>query len=213
MDGYEDDDSFELVDRGDDRPGVDEVDDDDDVDDDEDDDLDDDDDDEDDYDLDDATEDDVDVAVSVHREEGRVVAQAMDLEAANDLDVLISQLSRLPGDAGAVGFVALDDWIFVAVRVRGRSVQVLLSDGAAAEDWPLARDVADYLDEDDLPDDDDDPTPFGDLGMFSDLGMSELDVESLCTDDDMSPIDQILTIAKRLGAATEVERIVDSFGD
>ena len=50
----------------------------------------------------------------------------------------------------------------VAVRVRGRHVQVLLNDAAAALDWPIARDVVDLLGEE-LPDPDDDAEPVGDL--------------------------------------------------
>ena len=47
-----------------------------------------------------------------------------------------------------MGFVSLVEEVFVIARVRGQHVQVLLSDGSAAGDWPIARDVADYLGED-----------------------------------------------------------------
>ena len=60
---------------------------------------------------------------------GSPLVQALAKDLANDLDELIVQLRRLPGDAGAIGFVSLVEEVFVITRVRGRRVQVLLSDG------------------------------------------------------------------------------------
>ena len=55
--------------------------------------------------------------------------------------------------------VSIAGEFFVLVRVRGRNVQVLLSDAVAANDWPIARDVADFLNED-IPDPEDAPAWF-----------------------------------------------------
>ena len=60
---------------------------------------------------------------------GSRYVQALTKDLANDLDELIVQLRRLPGDAGAIGFVSLVEEVFVIARVRGQHVQVLLSDG------------------------------------------------------------------------------------
>ena len=109
------------------------------------------DDDIDDDELEDATEDDVDLVVATYREDGQPVAVPLDFDLANDLDELIAQLRRLPGDSGADGFVSVAGEFFVICRVRGRLVEVLLSDVTAANDWPIARDVVDYLGEE-LPD-------------------------------------------------------------
>lgn len=95
---------------------------------------------------------------------------------ANDFDELITQLRRLPGDAGAVGMVSIDHQFYVIVRVRGRNVQVFLSDATQANDWPIARDVADFLGED-IPDPDDDPETMGDGDMLADAGLGEFDME------------------------------------
>ncbi|SDD14299.1 tRNA adenosine deaminase-associated protein [Auraticoccus monumenti] len=182
-----------------------------DVDEDEDDDLDDDDDDEDEDDLDDAAADEIDLTVAVYREDGAVVAQALPKEVANDLDDLIAQLRRMPGDSGAIGMVSLVEEIFVLVRVRGATVQVLLSDAAAALDWPIARDVADFLGVDELPDpDEDEAAPLGDLGMLADQGLSQFELSRICDDLD-EPSDQlVLDIADRIRVGPQVRRVVES---
>ena len=84
-------------------------------------------DDEDDDELEDAAEDEIDFVIAAYREDGQPLVQALDKDLANDLEELIVQLRRLPGDAGALGFVSLVEEVFVLVRVRGQHVQVLLS--------------------------------------------------------------------------------------
>ena len=100
---------------------------------------------------------------------------------------------------GALGFVSLVEEVFVIVRVRGQHVQVLLSDGDAAADWPIARDVADYLGED-IPDedDDDDDEPMGDLGMLADLGLSEFDLAAIIDDLDLSSDEMLIAMADKI---------------
>ena len=98
-------------------------------------------------DLEDAADDEIDFVLAAYREDGQPYVQSLGKDLANDLDELIVQLRRLPGDAGALGFVSLVEEVFVIARVRGQHVQVLLSDAAAARDWPIARDVVDYLGE------------------------------------------------------------------
>lgn len=143
----------------------------------------DDDDSDDDYDdYEDATEDDLDFAVAMYREDGTAIAVELGLASANDLDELIDQLRRLPGDAGALGVVSIDGEFFVLCRVRGRSVQVLLNDSLAACDWPIARDVVDYLGME-VPDpDEDDSELVGDLAILADQGLSEFDLEQILDD-------------------------------
>ena len=110
----------------------------------------DDDEDFDEVDLEDAADDEIDFVLAAYREDGQPYVQSLSKDLANDLEELIVQLRRLPGDAGALGFVSLVEEVFVITRVRGQHVQVLLSDGAAASDWPIARDVVDYLGEEPL---------------------------------------------------------------
>ena len=167
-------------------------------------------DDDDDYDLDDATEDDVDLVVALYREDGKATAVPLDFDLANDLDELINQLTRLPGDSGADGWVSIGGEFFVICRARGRTVEVLLSDATAANDWPIARDVADYLGAD-VPDDEEDSETIGDLDLFSDVGLSEMDLEALCEDLDAEPLEIVESIVDKLGYAKPYDRVASAF--
>jgi len=183
----EDDIDFHLPTPGeDDRPGIEELIDDDDILDDDlvdEDDLADDEELADDYYPEDATEDDIDVAVALYREDGQPTAVTLDPGLVNDLDAMIEFLRRLPGDAGAIGMVSLVSEVFVIVRVRGKTVQVFLSDALAAEEWPIAHDIADYLGED-IPEDDDDAGPLGDGAILADAGLHEIDLDAIASDYD-----------------------------
>lgn len=203
MSRYTDTSDEEYADRGDDRPGLDDLEpavellgD-----------LLDEDDDEDDY-PEDATEDDIDLAVALYREDGQPVAVAMAMELANDLDELINQLRRIPGDGGAVGLVSIASEFFVIVRVRGKHVQVLLSDELAATDWPIARDVADFLGSE-LPDDDEDAGPIGDLDILADVGMPDFELEALCDADEDSDA-LVERIAKKVKFGPQYRKTVQA---
>lgn len=165
---------------------------------------------EDDYDLEDATEDDVDLVIAAYREDGKPVAVPLEFDLANDLDELIKQLSRLPGDSGADGFVSVAGEFFVIVRARGRVVEVLLSDVTAATDWPIARDVVDYLGED-LPDDDEEPAPLGDLEMFAASGLGAFEMENIATDYDEDSDVLVGQIASKLKIGKEFDAAVEAF--
>lgn len=219
MAGRDEEFDAELADRGDDRPGIDEADENDysaldlldpEVDDANESDDDDTDEDDDDY-PEDATEDDIDLVAALYREDGQPAATALDLELANDLDGLIDALRRVPGDAGAVGVVSIDSDFFVIVRVRGPKVELFLSDVSAALDWPIARDAADFLGVD-LPDDDDDSEPVGDFDLFADAGLSEMELEAITTDDDADPLESLEAIVDKLGFAGVYDKVATGFG-
>ncbi len=210
MSRYTDTSDEEYADRGDDRPGLDDLEpavellgdllDEDDTEDDED-------EDEDDY-PEDATEDDIDLVVGLYREDGLPVAVALGIELANDLDELINQLRRVPGDGGAVGLVSIASEFFVIVRVRGKHVRVLLSDELAATDWPIARDVADFLGSE-LPEDDEDAGPIGDLDILADVGIPDFEIEALCDSDDDSDV-LVERIAKKLKFLPQYRKAVQA---
>jgi putative tRNA adenosine deaminase-associated protein len=157
-----------------------------------------DDDDFDEVDLEDAADDEIDFVLAAYREDGQPYVQSLGKDLANDLDELIVQLRRLPGDAGALGFVSLVEEVFVISRVRGQHVQVLLSDAAAASDWPIARDVVDYLGEEPLEDDEEEGEPVGDLGIVADLGLSDFDMGAIVDNLDLSSVDMLIEIADKI---------------
>ena len=208
--------SFEPDDAVDNRPGLDEdldVDGDEDsaaeTDDADDDSDDDDEDDDDDDEPEDALPDEIDFVVAAYREDGQVNVVELNDDLANDLEELIVQLRRLPGDAGAIGFVSLVEEVFVAVRVRGRHVQVVLNDAAASLDWPIARDVLDLLAEE-LPDPDDDAEPVGDLTMFADLGLSDFDLGAIIDNLDLGSDQAVMEIADKINIGPQFRKVAEA---
>jgi len=223
MSGRDEDFDAQLAERGDDRPGMDDLEADDyivivapdEIEDADDDDADADDaeadpDDEDDY-PEDAEEDEIDLVVALYREDGKPAAMALPKDLANDFDEFVGQLRRVPGEAGTLGVVVIDSDFFVLVRVRGKKVEVLLSDSVAANDWPIARDAADYLGED-FPDDEEDAGPVGDFDMFADAGLSEFDLERLCADLDADPADLVGEIVGKIGFGPAYKKVASGFG-
>jgi putative tRNA adenosine deaminase-associated protein len=88
---------------------------------------------------------------------------------------------------------------------------VFLSDLTASVDWPLARQVLDYLDIP-VPDEDEDldqVLPAGDLSIFADLGIDEMDLGALSGDLDIFPDEALESIARRLGFETALKRALD----
>jgi len=192
---------FELPNRGDDRAGIDDLEDleaeaaeDEELDD---------------Y-PDDATEDDIDLVVALYREDGAPVVLALDYDLANDLEALITQLRRIPGDGGAVGLVSIASEVFVIVRVRGKHVQVFCSDAVAANDWPIARDVVDLLSLE-LPEDEDDSGWIGDLDILADAGLHDFELEAMAEDYDEDSAVLVERIATRVKFGPEFAKALASF--
>jgi putative tRNA adenosine deaminase-associated protein len=166
--------------------------------------------DEDDDEPEDATDDEIDFVLAAYREDGQPFVQELAKDLANDLDELIVQLRRLPGDAGALGFVSLVEEVFVITRVRGQHVQVLLSDGSAAADWPIARDVADYLGEEIPEEDEEEAEPMGDLGILADLGLSDFDMGAITADLDLGSDEMLLAIADKIKLNPQFKKVAEA---
>ena len=149
----------------------------------------------------------VDFAAVAYREEGEWRMEEIDDDALADLDALIDELQRWPGDFGALGMVSIDDEFFLVVRVAGEDVRLLLSDVTAATEWPLAREVVDEL-EIPVPDDDDEQEPAGDVDIVEDLGLSAKDLAAMLDDYDLYPDELLGDIAHRLGFGRLFDRFV-----
>jgi len=175
-----------------------------------DDDIEDDDDDFDESDLEDAADDEIDFVLAAYREDGQPYVQSLGKDLANDLDELIIQLRRLPGDAGALGFVSLVEEVFVITRVRGQHVQVLLSDAAAAADWPIARDVVDYLGEEPIDEDEEEGEPIGDLGIVADLGLSDFDMSAIIDNLELGSVEMLTQIADKIKLNPQFRKAVEA---
>ena len=140
----------------------------------------------------------VDFALAAFRDDGEWQLQEIASPAYDSVDSLSHALRRLPGDAGAVGMVAVDEDFFVLVRVSGASTRVLLSDVTAADEWEIAQSVIDFLGLP-PPEDDDVEVPAGDLGLLDDLGLHAIDLGALLDDVELYPDEMLSEIARRLG--------------
>ena len=122
------------------------------------------------------------IAVVVYREDGAWQSGVLPERVGGDLDGLIQVLRQQPAENGAIGLVNVADEFFVALRLRGDEVHLMLSDVTAAVDWDLARQVVDRLGIDaPTGDDPDDVWPAGDVGIFADLGLDEMELGARCS--------------------------------
>jgi putative tRNA adenosine deaminase-associated protein len=151
------------------------------------------------------------VAVIVYREDEAWDTEVLPVALTEDLAGLIHALRQQPSIGGTIGLVAVGDDFFVALRLLGGQESVFLSDLTAAVDWPLARQVLEYLDipipgEDDL----DQVLPAGDMSIFADLGVDEMDLGALSGDLDLFPDEALANIARRLGFGPALDRALDA---
>jgi putative tRNA adenosine deaminase-associated protein len=152
-----------------------------------------------------------DFAVVVYREDESWEADILPVALTEDLAGLIHALRQQPSLGGTVGLVSVGDDFFVAIRLLGDEVMVFLSDVTASVDWPLARQVLDYLDIP-VPDDEelDQVLPVGDMSIFADLGLDEMELGAISGDLELYPDEMLLSIAGRIGFAHAFERALDA---
>lgn len=151
-----------------------------------------------------------DFAVVVYREDERWEADVLPVALTGHLKGLIHALGQQPSRGGAIGLAAVGDDFFVVLRVLGGRARILLSDVTASVDWPLARQVVEYL-ELPVPDDEelDQVLPVGDMSIFVDLGVDEMELGALAGDLDLYPDEILSSVAARLGFAEPFERALD----
>jgi putative tRNA adenosine deaminase-associated protein len=153
----------------------------------------------------------IDFAIAAVREDGAWQIDTLPPRAASELDSFLHALHQEPGEIGTIGFISVAEDFFVAARVRGEDVRLLLSDVTCVPDWPIAAEVLKRLGlhEPEGPELEE-STPAGDLEIFADLGLPSMELAMLCEDLDLYPDEQIGTIASRLGFGDQYESIVDA---
>ncbi len=152
-----------------------------------------------------------DFCVVVYREDDAWEAEVLPAAVNENLDAIIQTLRQQPSIAGAIGLAAVGDDFFVVVRVIGSQVGVFLSDLTASVDWPLARQVLEFLDigvpyDEDL----DQVLPAGDLSILADLGVDEMELCALSGDLDLFPDEVLASLARRIGFGNAFERALDA---
>src|ERR1700722_18259666 len=152
-----------------------------------------------------------DFAVVVYREDDVWEAEVLPTVLTEKLDGLILALRQQPGIGGAIGMAAVGDDFFVVLRVLGTQASVFLSDVTASVDWPLARQVLDYLDIP-IPEDEglDQVLPVGDMSILAGLGIDEMELGALSGDLDLFPDEVLASLARRIGFGQALERALDS---
>ena len=149
----------------------------------------------------------IDFALAAFREDGEWQVQEVSDTVLVDIDTLSHALRRLPGDAGAVALIAIDEDFFVIVRVAGPVVRVLLSDITAADEWDLARSAVEALHLP-YPEEEDDQVPAGDLDILGDLGMHAMDMAALIDDLDLYPDEMLSDVARQAGFGPQFDDAV-----
>jgi putative tRNA adenosine deaminase-associated protein len=152
-----------------------------------------------------------DFAVVIYRDDDVWEAEVLPVALTGNLDGLILALRQQPGIGGTIGLAAVGDDFFVALRVLGSQISIFLSDVTASVDWPLARQVLDYLDIP-VPEDEDldQVLPVGDMSIFADLGVDEMELGALSGDLDLFPDEVLASLARRIGFGQALERALDA---
>lgn len=122
-----------------------------------------------------------------------------------DVETLAAALRRFAGEGGALGMVAVDEDVFVLLRVSDGLTRLLLSDVTAADEWALASSAVEFLG---LSLADDEQAPAGDLGLLADLGLPALQLAELLDDDDLYPDELLSEVARSLGFGEEFDDAV-----
>jgi putative tRNA adenosine deaminase-associated protein len=143
----------------------------------------------------------------------------VDLEDCESLDDLLD-LIRDYDEPARILAIEQDDEYAVLVRFDGsddaldETVRVFLSNGRAADDYPLAAMFGDLeeIGGDPLGDDEDAPpahdaAPFGDPDLVEDLGMKGAELIELAVHESTLPIELIESLCERLGCLDEFEAV------
>jgi putative tRNA adenosine deaminase-associated protein len=148
----------------------------------------------------------------------------VDLDDCESMDDIADVVSDEPGDVRLLVVEQDDEYVALArVDAGAEEIHVFLSDGHAADAYPLAVLIAEELEEIADPDESDeiddelasdvlaaaghDSTPLGDASVVADLGTSATELLGLCAHEGTLPIDVIVAVCEKAGCADEFEAI------
>jgi putative tRNA adenosine deaminase-associated protein len=151
-----------------------------------------------------------DFCIAVYREDNAWEAEVLPVAVTENLDSIVHALRQQPGIGGVLGMTAVGDDFFLIARVLGGQVSLFLSDLTASVDWPLARQVLEYLDipvpyDEDL----DQVLPVGELSILADLGVDEMELCALSGDLDLFPDEVLASLARRVGFGVAFDRALE----
>lgn len=154
----------------------------------------------------------------------------VDLDDCESVDDIADLVRDEPGDVRLLVVEQDDEYVALArVDATDDEAHMFLSDGHAADAYPLAALIAEELEEiadpagseeseesdeidDELASDvlaaaGHDSTPLGDASVVEDLGTSATELLGLCAHEGTLPIDVIVAVCEKAGCADEFEAI------
>lgn len=146
-------------------------------------------------------------AVVLARAGGRWRAEEVSLDECESLADLAEVALDVPGELRLL-MIEQDDEYAAIVRPGGDEEPIaFLSDGHAADNYPLAAIIAEELTEigeDALSGDEDAPpahdsAPFGDPEIVEDLGTSAADLLAMCAHEGTLPVDLLVHVCEKAG--------------
>ena len=155
-------------------------------------------------------------AAVLSRAGDRWQADEVDLDECESLTDLGDLLRDTRGDVRVI-VVEQDDEYAAIVRLDTdvADPRAFLSDGHAADAYPIAALIAEDLveiGEDELQDDEDAPpahdsAPFGDADVVEDLGTSASDLLAMCAHPGTLPIDVLVAVCEKAGCGEVFEEL------
>lgn len=154
-------------------------------------------------------------AAVVARSRGRWSSTEIDIADCESLNDIADVARDIEADVRLV-VIEEDDEYAALIRVDDdEDPRAFLSDGHAADAYPMAAIVAEDLTEigeDELSDDEDAPpahdsAPFGDADIVEDLGTSAADLLAMCAHEGTLPIDLVVAVCEKAGAADSFDAV------
>jgi putative tRNA adenosine deaminase-associated protein len=147
-------------------------------------------------------------AAVLTRRADRWRAAEVDVDECESVEDVADLARDFPGDLRLV-VIEQDDEYAAIVRIDDEDddPRAFLSDGHAADAYPLAAAIAEDLveiGEDELDGDEDAPSghdsaPFGDAEIVEDLGTSPADLLAMCAHEGTLPIDVLVAVCEKAG--------------
>ena len=145
-------------------------------------------------------------------------ARELDLDGVADVDEVAERVRDVDGGADtALLFVEEDDEYLAILRIDADDLRVFVSDGHAADSYPVAEIFAGAVEDETLggaadPDDDEEPPgrdsePVGDADLLADLGTPRRELIALVKHEGTLPADVITEVCERAGCIDELETL------
>jgi putative tRNA adenosine deaminase-associated protein len=153
-------------------------------------------------------------AAALARRGDRWIGDEAALDDCESLDDVGDLLRDLEGDVRLM-VIEQDDAYAAIVRLDANDdhLRAFLSDGHAADEYPMAALIAEDLTEiggDDLEDDEDAPpahdsAPFGEADVVEDLGLPAGELIAVCEHEGTLPVDVLLAVCEKAGCVEVFE--------